>query len=107
MEASRNWFCYMVRCSDGSLYVGIAADVTERVKRHNWGAGPGFTAKRRPVQLIWSECCGSAEVARRREKEIKGWSRDKKLSLLVPVARERWNYGKGAARGVRRSAGLP
>jgi len=76
------WFCYMVRCSDDFLYVGIAIDVEERVKRHNWAVGPEFTARRRPVELVWSECCGSSDTARRREKEIKGWSRRKKLELL-------------------------
>jgi len=52
MVAGEIWFCYMVRCRDGSLYVGIATDVNERVKRHNWGVGPAFTAKRRPVSLV-------------------------------------------------------
>jgi predicted GIY-YIG superfamily endonuclease len=78
----------MVRCKDGSLYVGIATDPDERVKRHNWGVGPTFTAKRRPVKLVWTERCGSAEVARSREKEIKGWSRSKKLTLVAKAARE-------------------
>jgi tRNA/rRNA methyltransferase len=72
----------MLRCADESLYVGISCDVEARLKRHNWGVGPGFTEKRRPVTLIWSECCGSSEAARRREKEIKGWNRRKKLELL-------------------------
>jgi len=76
------WFCYMLKCRDGSLYVGIATDVDERIKRHNWGVGPEFTARRRPVELIWSECCGTVAKARRREKEIKGWSRERKLELL-------------------------
>jgi putative endonuclease len=80
--AEAQWFCYMVRCRDASLYVGIATDVDERVKRHNWGIGPEYTAKRRPVVLIWSQCCGSPEAARRREKEIKGWSRKKKFELV-------------------------
>ena len=84
MVAGEIWFCYMVRCRDGSLYVGIATDVNERVKRHNWGVGPAFTAKRRPVSLVWSERCASCDAARKREKEIKGWSRSKKLGLLQP-----------------------
>ena len=82
MAEKGTWFCYMVQCRDGSFYVGIAIDVDERVKRHNWGVGPGYTAKRRPVELIWSECCGSCEAARQREKEIKGWSRTKKFELV-------------------------
>ena len=81
-ETEASWFCYMVRCRDGSFYVGIASDVEERVKRHNWGVGPNYTAKRRPVELVWSECCGNSEAARRREKEIKGWSREKKFELV-------------------------
>jgi predicted GIY-YIG superfamily endonuclease len=85
-EAEANWFCYMVRCRDGSFYVGIANDVEERIKRHNWGVGPSYTAKRRPVELVWSERCGSSDAARRREKEIKGWSREKKLELVKEVA---------------------
>jgi predicted GIY-YIG superfamily endonuclease len=62
--------------------VGIAQDVPERVKRHNWGVGPVFTAKRRPVELIWTERCGDSVAARRREKEIKGWNRNKKMGLI-------------------------
>jgi predicted GIY-YIG superfamily endonuclease len=88
-ETEGIWSYYMVRCSDGSLYVGIATDVEERVKRHNWGVGPGYTAKRRPVELVWSERCGSSEAARRREKEIKGWNRSKKFELV-----ERWRGGE-------------
>jgi len=71
----------MARCHDASLYVGIAQNLKERLNRHNSGAGAVFTAKRRPVDLIWSERCGDSRAARRREKEIKGWSKQKKLSL--------------------------
>jgi putative endonuclease len=81
-EVDGLWFCYMLRCADRSLYVGISNDVDERVKRDNWGVGPKFTAQRRPVELVWYECCGSSEAARCREKEIKGWSRAKKLRLI-------------------------
>jgi len=84
-----NWFCYIVRCKDDSLYVGIATDVAERVKRHNWGVGPAYTAKRRPVKLIWSECCGGSNAARKREKEIKGWNRIKKLAMVGADPRNR------------------
>jgi predicted GIY-YIG superfamily endonuclease len=72
----------MLRCSDATLYVGIATDVDERVRRHNWGVGPDYTAKRRPVELIWKEPCGSSDRARAREKELKGWGREKKLGLV-------------------------
>ncbi|MGH9746406.1 MAG: GIY-YIG nuclease family protein [Candidatus Acidiferrales bacterium] len=80
-ERESFWFCYMLQCSDDSLYVGITTDVAERVKRHNWGVAAAHTAKRRPVRLIWSEFCGSSAVARAREEEIKSWNRKQKLAL--------------------------
>jgi putative endonuclease len=72
----------MVRCRDGSLYVGIATEPAERVKEHNWGVGAVFTAKRRPVTLVWFQKYATQDVAHRREVEIKGWSRKKKLELI-------------------------
>jgi predicted GIY-YIG superfamily endonuclease len=53
MENSEPWYCYMLRCRGGALYVGVATDLTLRVKRHNWGVGANFTAKRRSVEWIW------------------------------------------------------
>jgi predicted GIY-YIG superfamily endonuclease len=73
----------MVRCKDDSFYVGIAIEVENRVKRHNWGVGPRYTAIRRPAELVWQERCGSPDAARAREKEIKGWSRKKKIELVA------------------------
>jgi predicted GIY-YIG superfamily endonuclease len=83
LEADAVWFCYIVRCNDDSFYVGIAIDVGDRVKRHNWGVGPRYTAIRRPVELVWQERCGNPDAARAREKEIKGWSRKKKFELVA------------------------
>jgi predicted GIY-YIG superfamily endonuclease len=77
------WFCYMLRCSDGSLYVGMTNDVATRVEKHNRGFGPEFTKKRRPVELIWKQEFADRSEAREREVELKGWSRKKKLSLLA------------------------
>ena len=39
-EVDGAWFCYMVKCSDGALYVGISNDVVERLEKHNRGFGP-------------------------------------------------------------------
>jgi predicted GIY-YIG superfamily endonuclease len=83
MAIPATWFCYMLRCKDGSLYVGVARDPAERVKRHNWGVGAKFTAKRRPVELIWWEELPDQKAAKQREVQLKGWRREKKLSLLT------------------------
>jgi putative endonuclease len=53
-----------------------------RVKQHNWGVGAKFTAQRRPVELIWWEKLPDLKTARQREVQLKGWRREKKLSLL-------------------------
>ena len=81
-EVDGAWFCYMVKCSDGALYVGISNDVVERLEKHNRGFGPRFTRSRRPVELIWSQNFPDIFAARRREIELKGWSRAKKMRLV-------------------------
>ncbi len=77
------WFCYMLRCNDGSLYVGMTNDVSTRIEKHNRGYGPEFTKKRRPVELIWKQEFVNRSGARKREVELKGWNRKKKLSLIA------------------------
>ena len=77
------WFCYMLRCKDGALYVATTNDVAIRVQKHNRGLGSEFTKKRRPVELIWSQEFSDRIAAREREVELKGWSRKKKLSLVA------------------------
>src|ERR1700753_1874500 len=77
-------FVYMLRCSDGSLYIDSATgdDVAPRVAQHNAGAFPGsYTWPRRPVTLIWSEHFARITDAIAAERQIKGWSRAKKLAL--------------------------
>ena len=81
-EEAKLWFCYMLRCGDGAYYIGVATDVEERVKEHNWGVGANFTSKRRPVTLVWWEKRPNQASARKREKEIKGWKREKKEGLI-------------------------
>jgi predicted GIY-YIG superfamily endonuclease len=58
-------------------------DVARRVEKHNQGLGPEFTKRRRPVELIWSQEFPDRFAARRREVELKGWNRKKKLALVA------------------------
>ena len=78
----KEWFFYIVRCRDNSLYSGIAIDLEDRIKEHNRGTGAKYTLTRRPVTLVYSERCVNVSEARKREAEIKGWSRIKKERLL-------------------------
>ena len=76
------WFCYMLRCRDGAIYVGITNDVALRVEKHNRGLGPEFTKKRRPVELIWNQEFLDRFAVREKEVQLKGWNRKKKLALV-------------------------
>jgi putative endonuclease len=75
---------YMLRCSDGSFYVGSATgeDLTLRVAQHQAGTFEGYTSLRRPVELVWSEYFDRITDAIATERKIKGWSRAKKQALI-------------------------
>jgi predicted GIY-YIG superfamily endonuclease len=76
-------YVYMVRCSDGSYYVGSTRGSLElRIAQHNAGSYGGYTAKRRPVTLVWQQECQWATDAIAAERQIKGWSRAKKEALI-------------------------
>jgi putative endonuclease len=76
-------FVYMLRCRDGSYYIGSAtgSDLERRVSEHQAGAFPGYTSSRRPVELVWSEHFDRITDAIAAERQIKGWSRAKKEAL--------------------------
>jgi len=76
------WFLYAVECADGTFYVGIATDVERRIAVHNSGRGAKYTSRRRPVRLVYSQTCRDVGSALRREREIKRWSRPKKIERL-------------------------
>ena len=75
------WFLYIIECRTAELYVGIAQDVEKRVQEHNKGRACRYTKFRTPVKLVYSEFCGEYLTARRREREVKRFSRSKKLAL--------------------------
>jgi putative endonuclease len=79
---TQTYHFYILKCSDGSYYVGSAANLKDRVDRHNQGRGPSYTSKRRPVQLIYHERFNSLDDAVKRENQVKKWSRAKKEALI-------------------------
>lgn len=78
------WNVYMVRCSDSSLYTGIAMDVARRVGEHNTNdvLAARYTRARRPVTLVYQEKYDTRSEASIREYEIKQMGRKEKLMLL-------------------------
>jgi putative endonuclease len=77
-------FVYMLRCSDGSCYVGntVGPDLEKRIAEHQSGAFPGYTYSRRPVLLVWSEEFDRIADAIAAERQVKGWTRAKKEALV-------------------------
>jgi predicted GIY-YIG superfamily endonuclease len=73
---------YILRCSDGSLYVGRTSDIEQRVNVHNDGHGAAWTGARRPVTLLYQEKFASEQRAITRERQLKHWTHHKKLALI-------------------------
>ena len=76
------WYLYILRCKDDSLYTGITTDVEKRLEAHRSGKGAKYTRGRGPLELVYKEECGDHSDALRRELEIKGLTRDEKLTLI-------------------------
>jgi LAO/AO transport system kinase len=74
---------YMLRCADGSFYVGHTDELQRRVAQHQAGELPGYTQERRPVSLVWHQETATREEALAAEMRIKGWSRAKKEALIA------------------------
>ena len=79
------WFVYVVRCRDGSLYTGVARDVSARVVKHNQGRGARYTRGRGPLELVYREPAPTRAAASRREAAIKRRTRAAKLELIRRV----------------------
>jgi putative endonuclease len=80
---SEGAYVYIVECRDGSLYVGTTRSSLEmRIAQHNAGTFPGYTASRRPVELVFSQWFDRITDAIENERRVKGWSRAKKQALI-------------------------
>jgi putative endonuclease len=73
---------YMLRCSDGSFYVGSTTDLPARLQQHDVGLGATYTRRRLPVELVWSHETEKVEEAFALEKQIQNWSRAKRTALI-------------------------
>jgi len=75
-------FTYILECVDGSFYTGSTKDLEKRLLEHNNGIGANYTKSRLPVKLVYFEEYSRIYEAFYREKQIQGWGRRKKLSLI-------------------------
>lgn len=82
MTANMLWFTYILLCSDNSYYVGITNNLDKRIILHNSGRGSKYLLSKLPVRLIYFEKYPNKSKARKREIQLKGWSRIKKEKLI-------------------------
>lgn len=78
-----DWHVYILRCADGTLYTGIATDVTARLATHNAGKGAKYTRGRLPVELVHQEKVESHSAALKREHAIKQLPTMEKRRLVM------------------------
>ena len=75
----------MTNLKNSVLYIGITNDLRRRVYEHKNGIFEGFTKKYRVHKLVYVESCHDVKDAIRREKQLKGWIREKKIALIESV----------------------
>ena len=104
------FYAYLLRCSDGTYYGGHTDDLDQRMAQHQSGALGGYTSKRLPVVLVWSETFQTRDDAFAVEQKLKGWGRVKKEALIagdwIRVSELARNaLARGASGGMRPSTG--
>ena len=77
-----SWFVYILKCEDESFYIGITWDLQERIKEHNSRTKICLQLSKLPAKLVYWEKYPDRYQAAHREKEIKGWRREKKKKLI-------------------------
>ena len=75
------WYVYIVECEDGKLYTGMTQDVDRRLREHKH-KGSHFTSYNYATKILYKETFPDKHQAARREKQIKGWVRKKKVALI-------------------------
>ncbi|MDP2930562.1 MAG: GIY-YIG nuclease family protein [bacterium] len=79
------YFVYLIECKDGTIYTGITTDIQRRFKEHNLGKGGAYTRSKKVKKVLYTEEYKDRNSALKRESEIKGWHREKKLALINSV----------------------
>jgi len=77
------WYVYIAKARTGRYYVGITTDVSRRIEKHNSGDGSRLAMQQGPFVLVYkSEAFSGKSEARKREAQLKKWSRLKKEKLI-------------------------
>ena len=81
----KTYYVYIMTNHSRTLYTGMTNDLLRRVYEHKNGLVPGFTKKYKIKQLLYFEDTNDVVVAIEREKQIKGWLRQKKIDLIESI----------------------
>jgi putative endonuclease len=81
----RQYYVYIMASRTKTLYVGMTNDLERRVYEHKHRLTEGFSSKYNVSRLVYFEATGDVEAAIRRERQIKGWRRAKKIALIGSV----------------------
>ena len=77
-----NYYFYIVRCKDQTLYCGSTINTKNRIKRHNSGRGSIYVRTHGGGEITYTEIYSNLTEAMRREAQVKKWSRQKKENLI-------------------------
>ena len=88
-RAKAQWWVYILRCRDGTLYTGVTTDLVRRPAQHNAGTASKYTRARRPVLVVYHEPAADHGAALRREIAIKKLSRAAKDALVAAQRRRK------------------
>jgi putative endonuclease len=77
-----NYFTYIMASRSHTIYIGMTSDLQKRVFQHKWREHDGFTEHYNCDRLVWFESHQDVTRAIEREKQLKGWRREKKIALI-------------------------
>jgi len=93
----KTYWVYILKCSDESYYTGSTSNLEKRISEHQNGLIKGYTSKRLPIELVFSEYFDDVYNSLTAERQIKGWTRAKKealingdFELLKVLAKKKW-----------------
>ena len=78
----RRFFVYIMASRSHTLYIGVTNSIVRRVRQHKEHAFPGFTSRYNIDRLVWYETYQYVRTAIAREKQLKGWLRERKIRLI-------------------------
>ncbi len=82
MLRRRTYYFYLMASASRVLYAGVTNHLPRRVAEHKQKIVPGFSSRYNVTNLVYFEMYGDIRAAIRREKQVKGWLRKKKIALI-------------------------